>query len=112
MTTFSRLAKILLAVLITITSLSLFLSLISFAGTGTFVADYYYLPLREFVVPELQDAMETKVIALCNAQQLRFAALTTIRDALCLGCLVILRIMVARIEDGGETPESMKTTPY
>ncbi len=106
MTTSCRLAKMLLAVLMTVTSLSLCLSIYSSMGNGTFHADYYYLPLREFVATGQQDAMETKVIELYDDKQRRLARLPIARDGLCLACLVIVRLLVSRIERGSETPKS------
>ena len=43
---------------------------------GAVLADYYYLPLREFVPEEKHRAMEDRVIALFDASSRRMAAVT------------------------------------
>lgn len=92
------LIKSLLLIPIVILGLSLLISLFASMGPGTFHADYYYLPLRDFVPSPQRDAMEEKVIDLFNAKQQRVAVLTLIRDALCLACLVLARVFLAKVE--------------
>ena len=59
---------------LTIAVLGLLATLPGLVPMGTFLADYYYLPLREFVPEEKHRAMEERVIALYDAQ-FRYKAL-------------------------------------
>jgi len=76
----------------------MFLSLFAMMGTGTFHADTYYLPLREFVPESQQEGMESRVIDIFNEHQRTFAFIWLIRDAVCFGCLVMARRIVARAD--------------
>ena len=82
------------------------MSMVAFSGTGTFHADSYYLPLREFVASSQQDAMETRVIELYNAQQRRMATRSIARDGVTLACLVMARLLLSRVENESDTPKS------
>jgi hypothetical protein len=94
-----HLLKALLVIAIAIIGLSLCLSLIASAGTGTFHADYYYLPLHEFVEPPRRDAMESRVIELFNAQQRRQATISFVCHSVCLASLVAALLLVTRLSD-------------
>ena len=62
-----------LAGALTIAGLGLFVNVLGLLPMGTFQADYYYLPLREFVPEEKHRAMEECVIALYDAHASRVA---------------------------------------
>ena len=64
-----------LAGALTIAGLGLFVNVLGVLPMGTFQADYYYLPLREFVPEEKHRAMEERVIALYDAHARRIAML-------------------------------------
>jgi hypothetical protein len=49
-------------------ALGLLVSVFVMLSNGTFLADYYYLPLREFVPEENHRAMEERVIVLYDTQ--------------------------------------------
>jgi hypothetical protein len=95
-----RILKTLLVIPIVIIGLSLFLSMFALMGTGTFHADSYYLPLREFVAQPQRDAMESKVIEIYNAHERAIASIWMIRDAVCLVCLLTARLLVTRLGEG------------
>lgn len=58
---------------LTIAAIGLLFSVLGLLPMGIFLADYYYLPLREFVPEANRRAMEDRVIALYDAQAHRRA---------------------------------------
>lgn len=93
-----RVVKTILIIPTALLVLSFIMSLYMSAGTGTFHADYYYLPLRDFVAAPQRGAMETKVIELWNAQQTRSAIFALIRDGVCIVCLLAARVVLTQAE--------------
>jgi hypothetical protein len=96
MATHMRLFRILLIVPIALIGLSFLVSLLTLPGTGTFHADSYYLPLREFVAEPQRKEMESKVIEIYNSQQRTRTIMLLARDGVCLVCLVAARLLAVR----------------
>ncbi len=62
-------ARAFLAAAATVTGLGWMVSLYMMTGTGTFHADSYYIPLREFVAEDRQRVLEDAVVDLYNTSQ-------------------------------------------
>jgi len=94
----NRLVRLILACLIAVSAISLFCSTILAMGMGTFLADSVYLPLREFVEPNRQHAMEEKVIDMWDTYHRRQGVVSIARDGFILAGLVAVRLLLSRIE--------------
>ncbi|MBT5019086.1 MAG: hypothetical protein HON04_10090 [Planctomicrobium sp.] len=64
-------------------------SRMDYVPTGTFAADYYYLPLREYVDPADQYEMEVTVINLWNAKRRRDNTLKFALHLVPMVCILI-----------------------
>lgn len=58
-------------------------------GPGTFQADYYYMPLREFVDADRQHEMEEMVIDRYNAASKRSAVVSLVALGMVLSCVIL-----------------------
>ncbi|MFO7904300.1 MAG: hypothetical protein ACQESR_08335 [Planctomycetota bacterium] len=58
-------------------------------GTGTFHADYYYLPLREFVDTDRHSEMEMMVIDQYNTASKRSARVSLLALGIVLCCVAL-----------------------
>ncbi|WDQ15440.1 hypothetical protein [Rhodopirellula sp. P2] len=67
------------------------IQLLRLTGPGTFHADFYYIPLREFVDPDQHDAMEQLVIAKYDAASSTSANLWLLGLVPVLICVVLAR---------------------
>ena len=69
-------------------------------GTGMFHADYYYLPLREFVDADRQYEMEAMVIDRYNAASKRSAVISLVVLGIVLSCVILAyRGLPSRVTD-------------
>ena len=98
-------ARACLAAAATLTVLWMAVAIYGLVRTGAFHADYYYLPIREFVPASQQDAMERLVIDRYNAAQRRASVLQ-----LCVLVPQLTFILIARRACGasGTTEAAMR----
>jgi hypothetical protein len=83
--------------------LGLFMSLFCLIPTGTFHADSYYLPIREFVPEENRHAMEEQVIEVFNSRSQGFGVIGGVVFLAQIGLLrVVRRQVVAQWTSRGE----------
>jgi hypothetical protein len=78
-----------LTIAIVLLAFMLLFQLYRLQGTGTFHADYYYLPLREFVDADRRDEMEAIVIDRYNAASKRSAVIALVALGTVLSCVIL-----------------------
>ena len=78
-----------LTIAIALLAFMIFYQLYRLQGTGTFHADYYYLPLREFVDADRHDEMEQMVIGRYNAASKRSAVVSLVALGIVLFCVAL-----------------------
>jgi hypothetical protein len=78
-----------LTIAIVLLAFMILFQLYQLQGTGTFHADYYYLPLREFVDSDRQYEMEAMVIDRYNAASKRSAVFALVVLGIVLSCVIV-----------------------
>ncbi|QDV61045.1 hypothetical protein [Crateriforma conspicua] len=81
--------RALLTIAIVLLLFMLLFQLYRMQGTGTFHADYYYLPLREYVDADRQYEMEAMVIERYNAASRRSASISLVALGTVLLCVTL-----------------------
>ncbi len=103
MTNPCRIASLLIVALLTLAATSAFVSLTLYLTAGAIEADYYYLPLREFVAKEKWDAMTELVVDLSRQKQRRMPMFSIVRDfILVVGLMVLWRIVLQLEQQNAE----------
>ena len=91
--------------------LAMLFSWVNTQPMGLFLADTYYLPLRKYVPPDQQYAMESEVIKIFNEQRSRNSSLPIYLNAIPTLCILVCLVLIMRSSPSERQGDSLELSP-